>query len=201
MIVKNFALLALCAVLCACAGGESKEQRAKAEFEESISNPQNDPLISDVNFKEMTDAETRSIYEVFTGKEFGHGRLFLRTDKNSRDGLYFFVMFETYCKDILAGTKIKLWVHSNAYPVPREWTFEVPDNTTLLRELVLGITGADAKFVDEKVLAWKIEVFSPDGTPLTEKHSWLWSLKEPQPQATPQGSDTARSVPSAAASK
>ena len=85
--------------------------------------------------------------------------------------------------------------------MPREWTFEVPDNTTLLRELVLGITGADAKFVDEKVLAWKIEVFSPDGTPLTEKHSWLWSLKEPQPQATPQGSDTARSVPSAAASK
>ncbi len=135
--------------------------------------------ISDVNFRMMSDAETRSIYEIFTGKEFGHGRLFLRTDKNNRNGLYFFVMFDTYCNDIQKGSIVKLFLQTNLSHEVKKYTFTIPENTTLLRELVLGITGKDVANVSKKVLAWKIEVFSPENKLVTQEQSWLWSVENP----------------------
>ena len=174
-------VLALCAlvVLSACVGDNSKEQRDADEFNNSISNPTNASGISDVNFREMTDDETRSIYEVFTGKEFGHGRLILRTDQSDRSGLYFFVMFDTYRRNILKGTLVKLYVQTVLSHIVYKFTYIVPENTTLLRELVLGITGKDSKKVCEKVQAWKIEVLSPEDKLITQQQSWLWSVENP----------------------
>ena len=176
--IFSFFIIATCLIFVGCTSSETKEQKQKYEFENSISSPQNKSTISDVNIRFLTDPETRSIWEIFTGKEFGHGRLFLRTQPENRTGLYFFVMFDTYQMNILEGSKITLFVHSEASKDVQEFTFDVKANSSLLRELALGITGSDAKRVSDKVLAWKIVVKSPDGKVITQGQSWLWSIPE-----------------------
>lgn len=172
---------ALSAVLSACAGETTKEEALRRDFEGSIENPANNAGISDVIVRRVAEDSTRSIFEVLTGEEFRHGRLFIRTDERDRSGLYFFVMFKTYTKDILEGSQIDLYVHSSKSPKVEKFSFKVPENFTLLREVALGITGADAPKVDDKILAWKIEVRNKKGEIISQKQSWLWSVENPSP--------------------
>ena len=172
---------ALAAVLSACAGETSKEEALRRDFEGSIENPANDPAISDVIIRYVAEDSTRSVFEVLTGEEFRHGRLFLRTDEPNRTGFYFFVMFKTYTKDILEGSQIDLYVHSSKSPKVEKFSFKVPEKFTLLREVALGITGADAAKIDDKILAWKIEVKNKKGEIISQKQSWLWSVENPSP--------------------
>ena len=174
---------ALAAVLSACAGETTKEEALRRDFEGSIENPANDSAISDVIIRKVSEDSTRSIFEVLTGGEFRHGRLFIRTDESDRTGLYFFVMFKTYTKDILKDSEIVLFVHSSKSPKVEKFSFKVPENFTLLREVALGITGADAAKVDDKILAWKIEVKNKKGEIIVRKQSWLWSVENPSPSA------------------
>ncbi len=178
-ILKNTILLCASLTFVACSSNPSLEEKNKKDFDASISNPAHTAKISDVNYRMMTDDETRSIYEVFTGKEFGHGRLILRSDPSNRDGLYFFIMFDTYCRDIQKGTVIKFYLQTSQSHEVQKYTYTIPQNTTLLRELVLGITGKDTSNVSEKVLAWKIEVISPEDKVITQQQSWLWSMENP----------------------
>ena len=160
-----FAVAAACVSACS---SPSKEEAARRDFDNSISNAENEPAVSDVIFRRLTDPETRSIYEVFTGREFGHGRLFLRTNPEDRNGLYAFVMFKTYVSEIQKDSfETKKFV----------WT--VPENSSLLREVALGITGADAAGLDAENLAWKIQIKNPDGGMITQKQSWLLSIDNP----------------------
>ena len=175
--LSSFFIVAICLLFAGCSSNETKEQKAKYEFENSISNDKSSK-ISDVNYRYLSDAETRSIWEVFTGEEFGHGRLFLRTQPENRNGLYFFVMFDTYQKNILKDTEITLFVHSKGNKKIEEFKFKVPSNSSLLRELALGITGSDSQKVSKKVLAWKIIVKDPSGKVITQGQSWLWGIPE-----------------------
>ncbi|MBE6414286.1 MAG: hypothetical protein E7035_07020 [Verrucomicrobiaceae bacterium] len=166
--------------LCGCSSQEvNKAELDKQEYVNSISNPENTQIISDVNTRFMTTPETYTIYEVFTGKEFGHGRLILRTDNENRTGVYMFIMFKTYQNNILKGTQIDLYLQTKKSPKVRKFSFVVPENSSLFRELVLGMTGNDAELVDTSILAWKIEVKNPEGKIITQNQSWLWSIENP----------------------
>ncbi len=178
-IFKSSILLCSSLAFVACSSDTSLEEKKKRDFDASISNPAHTAKISDVNYRMMTDDETRSIYEVFTGKEFGHGRLILRSDPSNRDGLYFFIMFDTYCSDIQKGTTIKFYLQTSQSHEVKKYTYSIPENTILLRELVLGITGKNLADVSDKVLAWKIEVISPEEKVIAQQQSWLWSVENP----------------------
>ncbi len=179
-LLKIFAALALAAFLASCAGEETKEQQRESSYRNSISNPENDTRVSDFNVRHFDADQTRSIWEVLTGKPFGHGRLFLYTDPKNRSGWYFFIMFETYEMNIQKGSTVKLQLHISQKEGVRSFAFKIPEDSSLLRELALGITGKDAGAVNDKILAWKIEIFAPDGKPITQKQSWLWDMKSVQ---------------------
>ena len=183
---KNILILVSAVVLISCTSNvKTKTDLQNEEYNNSISNPKNTPTIYDVNTRFLTDDETRTIYEVFTGKEFGHGKLILRTDNNDRTGLYFYVMFETFKYNILKGSKISLYFQTNKSSKNYSFSYTIPETSSLFRELVLGVTGKDAKGIDENVLAWKIEVKSPEDKMITMKQSWLWSVDDsPKPEAS-----------------
>jgi hypothetical protein len=88
-------------------------------------------------------------------------------------------MFKTYQNNILKGTQIDLYLQTKKNPKVQKFSFVVPENSSLFRELVLGITGNDAELVDTSILAWKIEVKNPEGKIITQNQSWLWSIENP----------------------
>ena len=181
-IIKRIAISAFAAAfmaLAGCAGDKPEAAVERERTEASIENPANNANISDVNVRYIEQDSTRSIWEVLTGKEFWHGRLFIRTDNSDRTGYYFFVMFETYTKDILAGDEILLYVQPSKSHNVEKFSFKVPSDTTLLREVALGVTGKDAARIDDKILAWKIEVKDRQGNIIAQKQSWLWSVENP----------------------
>lgn len=171
-----FAVAAACVSACS---SPSKEEAARRDFDNSISNAENEPAVSDVIFRRLTDPETRSIYEVFTGREFGHGRLFLRTNPEDRNGLYAFVMFKTYVSEIQKDSTIELFIQPKNSFETKKFVWTVPENSSLLREVALGITGADAAGLDAENLAWKIRIKNPEDGLITQRQSWLWSIDNP----------------------
>lgn len=175
--VRIFAALAAIVALSSCSGVETKGQQDRRSYKDSISNPANEHQISDFHIKHLDEDQTRSIWEVLTGKFFGHGRLFLFTDAQNRTGWYYYIMFKTYEMNIQKGSLVKLWLHVKGNACAQEFDFKVPEDSSLLRELVLGVTGKDAAKVSQQILAWKIEVFDPKGKPITTHQSWLWDMK------------------------
>ena len=126
----------------------------------------------------MTDAETRTIGEVFSGREITYGHLILRTEPQKRAGMYFFVMFGWEPDDISLASTIELSVDTNDNPHERTFLFAIPETHSVFREIKLGITGSDWPNPAARVNAWKIVVKSPSGEVITEKQSWLWGLKK-----------------------
>ena len=134
--------------------------------------------ISYVYTKYMDDIDTRSIGEALTGDEYTHGFLTLRSQPKERAGMYFFVMLDWAAEDIAMGCQIELSVDSTASALTRTYNFTVPATHSLLREVKLGLTGSDWKGGNDRVNAWKIVIKTPTGKVITQRQSWLWSLRE-----------------------
>ncbi len=134
--------------------------------------------ISQVSFKYFEDWQTRSVGEALTGKEHTYGHLTLRTQADSREGIYCFIMIDWGPKEILMASQIELYVDSNKRSKVRKYTFIIPETESVLREIKLGITGTDWTGSKEKVNAWKVIIKSPTGKVITQKQSWLWSIKD-----------------------
>jgi len=133
--------------------------------------------ISYCRIKYLDKHDATHLGDALFGEEYTHGYLTLRTQDKSRAGMYFFVMLSGP-DDIAKGSKIEIDVDSNATKKVNTYTFTVPETHSLLREMKLGITGKDWAGKDEKVNAWNIKVFTPDGTLAAEKSSWLWSMPD-----------------------
>lgn len=193
--IKLFCTLTATSLLVACASdtdedAENLQNPQNAQIEQSQEDePQSsiigvdykdEPIISYVRPRYLTDPQTRTIAEVFTGDELTYGQLTLRTNPNKRAGMYFFVMFDYGPDDIALASQIELSVDSSDSAHPRTFKFLIPETSSVMRELRLGVTGSDWKNPDAKVNAWKIVVKSPSGKILTQKQSWLWSLRNPK---------------------
>ena len=156
--LKVFSCLAL-AFLWSCAGDSSDKPGAEVASGEGsgssvIGLNVDSPKISYCFPRYMTDAETRTIWEIFTGDEFNYGKLVIRSVPGKRAGMYFFVMFDWDSDDILMGCKFELSVSSNDNPSERTYVYVVPETSSVLREVALGITGGDWPNPSAKVNAW-----------------------------------------------
>lgn len=170
------ALSAATVLFCSCAGdtaadnapvGESNGGTIGVDFK-------GEPKISYVLPRFLNDAQTRSIYEVFTGDEINYGKLTMRTNPEKRAGMYFFVMFGYEPDDIALACTFELSVDSTADSKTRTYKFTVPETHSVTREVVLALTGADWPNPKAKVNAWKLVLKSPSGKVLAQKQSWLW---------------------------
>ena len=129
--------------------------------------------VADTNFY-ISDPETRSIYEVFTGEETHYGKLVLRSQPDKRAGMYFFVMFGYEPDDIALACTFELSVDSTGDAKTRTYKFTVPETHSVTREIALGVTGSDWPWPKARVNAWKLVLKSPSGKVLAQKQSWLW---------------------------
>ncbi len=170
------ATLSIFAVV-ACSSDEKNGEPSVSDSTEiiGISNKK-EPKISYCLPRYISDAETRTIYEVFTGEEMPYGHLILRSNPDKRAGMYFFVMFGYAPDGIGLACKFVLEVDSNKAPHHRKFVFEVPETHSVLREVKLGLTGKDWSR-DEKVNAWRLTLLSPSGKVLTQSQSWLWDVE------------------------
>ncbi len=151
-----------------------------------------EPKISYCLPRYLSDAETRTIYEVFTGEEMPYGHLILRSNPNKRAGMYFFVMFGYTPDDIALGCRFILEVDSNQTAGVRKFVFDVPKTYSVLRELKLALTGDDWK-KKERVNAWRLTLISPSGKILTQSQSWLWDINKGDSRLNKQSATTTKS--------
>ena len=127
--------------LCACASdGESEAESESSDYIIGVNDP-HAPVLSYCFSRYLTDSETRTIAEVFTGEEVTMGHLIMRTQPNKRAGMYFFLMFGYEPDAIALGCTFELSVDNNKQPKPQTYTFTVPETYPTLREVKLGITG------------------------------------------------------------
>lgn len=170
------ALSAATALFCSCSGDTAADNASVGESNGGTIGVdfKGEPKISYVLPRFLNDAQTRSIYEVFTGDEINYGKLTLRTNPEKRAGMYFFVMFGYEPDDIALACTFELSVDSTADSKTRTYKFTVPETHSVTREVVLGLTGADWPNPKAKVNAWKLVLKSPSGKVLAQKQSWLW---------------------------
>lgn len=170
--------IALLTMFAACASDEKGEVAESKSANIIGLNYDNTAMFSYVRPRYLTDEETRTIGEIFTGEEYTHGQLIIRTQPDKRAGMYFFVMFDYAPDEIALASTFELTVDSSDFAHPRTYKFVVPQTHSVLREIKLGITGSDWKTPKGKVNAWKLVLKSPAGKVLAEKQSWLWSLRD-----------------------
>lgn len=170
------ALSAATALFCSCSGDTAADNAPAGKSDGGTIGVdfKGEPKISYVLPRFLNDAQTRSIYEVFTGEEINYGKLTLRTNPEKRAGMYFFVMFGYEPDDIALACTFELSVDSTADSKTRTYKFTVPETHSVTREVVLGLTGADWPNPKAKVNAWKLVLKSPSGKVLAQKQSWLW---------------------------
>lgn len=170
------ALSAATALFCSCSGDTAADNASEGESNGGTIGVdfKGEPKISYVLPRFLNDAQTRSIYEIFTGEEINYGKLTLRTNPEKRAGMYFFVMFGYEPDDIALACTFELSVDSTADSKTRTYKFTVPETHSVTREVVLGLTGADWPNPKAKVNAWKLVLKSPTGKVLAQKQSWLW---------------------------
>ena len=175
--LKIFLAISSIIAMTACSS-DGKKSASQDESAEIIGvNNKDEPKITYCLPRYITEEETRTIYEVFTGKEMSYGHLILRSQPDKREGLYFFVMFGYKPDSIGLACRFILEVDSNKNPHPRTFVFDVPETHSVLREVKLGLTGSDWSDKKEKVNAWRLTLLSPTGKIITQTQSWLWSIK------------------------
>lgn len=134
-------------------------------------------FIETVTMKHRTDDSFKGIVEALTGKESCGGRVLLRTDPQQRAGLYFTVIFGHTLTLIPEGTRIVLTFITDKSPKPVSytWIFHRVKHTLLFQnELYLGVTGIPEMNASRSLIAWKIDIFAPDGRCLATRHSYAW---------------------------
>lgn len=179
--MKNFLKLCLAIysilTIVGCSSDGEKSTDNSGLFEIIGINSKDEPKISYCLPRYITEQETRTIYEVFTGEEMPYGHLILRSQPKKRAGMYFFVMFDYTLDKLGLACRFVLEVDSNKHPRPRTFVFDVPETHSIFREVKLALTGDDWSNADEKVNAWRLTLLSPTGKVITQSQSWLWSVK------------------------
>lgn len=133
--------------------------------------------IDTLSFQYRTEDSFKGIIETFTQKKFTGGRLFLRTNPDVREGVYFILSFDYSVNRIPAGSTVKVSYITNLDPKEQmvEWTIPTVEHSLAFQnELYLGITG-DKKYSSlTKLIAWKVDIINPDGQTIATKHSFAW---------------------------
>lgn len=175
--LKIFLAISVVIAMTACSSDDT-DKTSQDDSNEIIGvNNKEEPKITYCLPRYITEQETRTIYEVFTGDEMPYGHLIMRSQPKKREGMYFFVMFGYKPDAIGLACRFILEVDSNRHPHPRTFVFDIPETHSVFREVKLGLTGNDWNGSEEKVNAWRLTLISPTGKIITQSQSWLWSVK------------------------
>lgn len=132
--------------------------------------------ISYCRFEYLNKHRATYLPEKLLGEKAGYFYPTYLTDPDKKAGMYCFFWLEGPIY-LGMGTTFELSVAANKSPKTKTYKFIVPETRRIVREIKLGITGTDWPDKDEKVNAWKLVVKDAAGKVITEKHSWLWSIK------------------------
>lgn len=128
------------------------------------------------SFYWKTEDDFKRISEYFTDKENPGANVTVRSDTESRDGLYMILNLESGVV-VPAGSVAELrYFHPRKSGIQHcRWT--LPEfNAAPNRELRLGLTGDDwgENLSKKRPPAWQLTVSAPDGTLLLRRDSYLW---------------------------
>lgn len=129
--------------------------------------------------REMVDVDFQRISEFFTGQENTTGRLILRTQPDSRDGLYFVLLLDQSATGLTPAHTIKAEVIRTDKSLPVTFQWSVPAHSYKSKEVLLGLTGADWDSENLGATAWRITFLDQSGNQLAEYPSYLWQLPTP----------------------
>lgn len=126
--------------------------------------------------REMGAEDFERISEFFTGQENTSGRLILRSQPDSRDGIYFILLLDTPAASLPAGSVFKGEVIRSDRSLPLAFEWKVPAQAKSGKEVLLGLTGADWNSEAINATAWRITLVDANGNSLAEFKSYLWQL-------------------------
>lgn len=123
------------------------------------------------------ETDFKRISEFFTDEENTGSHVIVRTNPETRDGLYLIVNLEPLTTVPAESVAELRYFHpKNPEEQIRRW--KLPEfNALPHRELRLGLTGKDwdASISKKRPSAWKLTIFAPDGkTQLVRRESYLW---------------------------
>jgi hypothetical protein len=121
----------------------------------------------------------KGIIEAFKRSESKGGRIFLRSDPQCREGIYFIVVMNGTLQRIPEGSKIVLHFITDLTPHEAVCTWTVPNLRGCLRnELYLGITD-DKKYTSKtQLVCWKIFLYGPENQLMSELESFAWEMPQ-----------------------
>ena len=133
--------------------------------------------IASIAMTTRSEDSFKGIVEAFQHRESKGGRVFLRTNPESRSGVYFTVKFNHTIGLLPRGAKIVLHYITNVSPVPESATWEFPEVQHSLfprNELYLGITDDAHYAAKHQLIAWQLEISHPDGHIIAHEESLAW---------------------------
>ena len=133
-----------------------------------------------VDVQYLTANNFKSLAESFTGNEDMGEAGVVRSDPESRDGMYFVLQLSRYVKHIPLGSEVLVQYTRSDNPQVTSKTMPLVDLNKNGSYLYVGITGPDWPGPDTKVTAWKISILDASGNPIVEKKSFTWN----QPKST-----------------
>ena len=115
----------------------------------------------------------------YLGSEQSGRRVWVRTQEDSFDGLYYRFFFESSLKSMPRGAILELELLLDQNPEPITFTLPLPDYRPNGREIWVGLTGTDWELGVNQVLptAWKLIIRSSAGEVLVEKRSFIWGTR------------------------
>ena len=117
------------------------------------------------------------IIEAFKHRESTAGRLFVRSDPQRRDGLYFVVSFRSAIRLIPANSKITIHFITDSNPHEECHSWQIPSTQRhFSNTLYLGLT--DGRSAATKVICWHVILSDSNNTPLSELHSFAWEMPD-----------------------
>ena len=127
-------------------------------------------LKTSLAYKEHADFVRLS--EFFNGRENTGRRAIVRSQPDSRTGLYFSLALKV--AELPGGAKVKLEVVRTSAPEPKSFQMDLPQAPEGAREVLVGLTGEDWSGPDERPVAWRLQVLDVAGGIFASEKSFLW---------------------------
>lgn len=123
----------------------------------------------------MEENAFKRISEYLTGVEEQGDRTVLRTQSQSRRGFYFTLRLDERIKHLPRGTRVIAELYTPAKLELQRFELALPAKRGSNRELLVGLTGSDWPYKNERVpAAWQFVIEDPNGKRLGSAQSYLW---------------------------